>query len=160
VEGVEKRKKYFFYLLYVLWNNLDFFFLTRNAKDKVLFIDERQIYMDIAFFFLIFLLASSNPFVRISFICTKSLAELNIVLQDLILAIHPPCIYVGYVANAIGFHLCLSRIMNVIFALYLLMQKEGRTEDNQMLGTFLIEARITSKLITQENANEIIKYKI
>jgi hypothetical protein len=28
-----------------------------------------------------------------------------------------------------------------------------------MLGTFLIEARITSKLNTQENANEIIKNK-
>jgi cytochrome c biogenesis factor len=135
-------------------------FLTRNAKDKVLFIDERQIYMDITFFFLIFLLASSNPFVRISFICTKSLAKLNPVLQDPILAIHPPCIYAGYVASAIGFRLCLSRIMNVIFALYLLMQKEGRAEDNQMFGAFLIEARVTSKLITQENANEIIKNKI
>jgi hypothetical protein len=44
-----------------------------------LFIDERQIYMDIAFFFLIFLLASSNPFVWISFICIKSLAELNLI---------------------------------------------------------------------------------
>nr|AHI16011.1 cytochrome c biogenesis factor N [Sphagnum girgensohnii]AND49936.1 cytochrome c biogenesis factor N [Sphagnum rubiginosum] len=156
---LKKEKYIFFYLLYVLWNNLDFFFLTRNAKDKVLFIDERQIYMDIAFFFLIFLLASSNPFVRISFICTKSLAELNPVLQDPILAIHPPCIYAGYVASAIGFRLCLSRIMNAIFALYLLMQKEGRAEDNQMLGAFLIEARVTSKLITQENANEIIKNK-
>jgi len=156
---LEKQIYIYFYLLYVLWNNLDFFFLTRNAKDKVLFIHEQQIYMDIAFFFLIFLLASSNPFVRISFICTKSLAELNLVLQDPILAIHPPCIYAGYVTSAIGFRLCLSRIMNAIFALYLLMQKEGRAKDNQMLGAFLIEACVTSKLITQENANEIIKNK-
>jgi len=135
-------------LLYVLWNHLDFFSLTRNAKDKVLFIDEWQIYMDIAFFFLIFLLASFNPFVRISFICTKLLAELNLVLQDLILAIHPPCIYARYIASAIGFRLCLFRIMNVIFALYLLMQKEGRVEDNQMFGTFLIETHVMKKLIT------------
>jgi cytochrome c biogenesis factor len=120
---LKKQKYRFFYLLYVLWNNSDFFFLTWNAKDKVLFIDERQIYMDIALFFLIFLLASYNPFVRISFICIKSLAELNLVSQDPILAIHPPCIYSGYVASAIGFRLCLSRIMNAIFALYLLMQK-------------------------------------
>jgi hypothetical protein len=49
--------------------------------------------------------------------------------------------------------------MNIIFALYLLMQKEGIVEDNQMLGAFLIEARVTSKLITQKNANEIIKNK-
>jgi cytochrome c biogenesis factor len=113
--------------------------------------------MDIVFFFLIFILTNSNPFVRISFICTKSLVELNLVLQDPILAIHPPCIYVGYVTNAIGFRLCLSRIMNTIFVLYLLMQKEGRAEDNQMLGVFLIEACVTSKLITKENANKLSK---
>jgi hypothetical protein len=39
------------------------------------------------------------------------------------------------------------------------LAEEGRAEDNQMLGAFLIEARLTSKLITQENANEIIKNK-
>jgi hypothetical protein len=42
------------------------------------------------------------------------------------------------------------------------MQKEGKVEDNQMLGVFLIETCVTSKLITQENANELsrIKFKI
>jgi len=40
-----------------------------------------------------------------------------------------------------------------------LMQKEGRAEDNQMFGAFLIETRVMNKLITQENANEIIKNK-
>jgi hypothetical protein len=40
------------------------------------------------------------------------------------------------------------------------MQKEGIVEDNQMLGVFLIEAHVMNKLITQENANEIIKNKI
>jgi hypothetical protein len=50
--------------------------------------------------------------------------------------------------------------MNVIFAFCLLMQKEGIVEDNQMLGVFLIEAHVMNKLITQENANEIIKNKI
>jgi hypothetical protein len=34
-------KKQNIYLLYVLWNNLDFFFLTWNVKDKVLFINEQ-----------------------------------------------------------------------------------------------------------------------
>jgi hypothetical protein len=38
--------------------------------------------------------------------------------------------------------------MNIIFALYLLMQKEGRAKDNKMFGTFLIEAHIMNKLIT------------
>ncbi len=68
---------------------------------------------------------SSNPFVWILFICTKSLAELNHLLQDAILDIHPPYIYAGYVASAIGFRLCLFRIMNVIFALYLLADAKG-----------------------------------
>jgi hypothetical protein len=49
--------------------------------------------------------------------------------------------------------------MNVIFALYFLMQKEGKAEDNQMFGAYLIETRIMSKLIAQENANEMIKNK-
>ena len=155
----EKKKSRFFFLLYVLWNNLDFLFLARNAGDKVSFIDERRIYMGIALFFSIFLLASSNPFVRISFVCTKSLAESNPVSQDPILAIHPPCIYAGYVASAIGFCLCPSKIMNGIFALYLPIQKESEAGDNRnkMLGAFLIEARITSKLITRENAKKILK---
>nr|WIA66445.1 cytochrome c biogenesis factor N [Apopellia endiviifolia]WIA66486.1 cytochrome c biogenesis factor N [Apopellia endiviifolia]WIA66527.1 cytochrome c biogenesis factor N [Apopellia endiviifolia]WIA66568.1 cytochrome c biogenesis factor N [Apopellia endiviifolia] len=70
---------------------------------------DQQIYKGIALFFSISLLASSNPFVRISFVRTKSLAESNPVSQDPISAIHPPCIYAGYVASAIGFCLCLSR---------------------------------------------------
>jgi uncharacterized protein YlaN (UPF0358 family) len=49
--------------------------------------------------------------------------------------------------------------MNVIFPLHLLMQKEGKAEDNQMFGIFKIEAYVASKLITHENANEIIKNK-
>ena len=62
-----------------------------------------RIYMGIALFIYFDLLENSNPFVWISFVCTKSLAELNHVLQDPILAIHPPCIYARYVDNAIGF---------------------------------------------------------
>jgi hypothetical protein len=115
----------------------------KYIKDKILFIDEREIYMGIVFFFLIFLLTSSNPFVWISFICTKSLADH--VLQNLILVIHPPCIYVTFVASAIGFRLCLSKIINIILALYLLMQKEAKAEDNQMFGAYLIEVHIMSK---------------
>jgi hypothetical protein len=52
-----KNNKYIFLFALCLWNNLDLFFLTRNAKDKVLFIDEWLIYMDIAFYFSDFLLS-------------------------------------------------------------------------------------------------------
>nr|YP_009129990.1 cytochrome c biogenesis factor N [Codriophorus aciculare]AJV88414.1 cytochrome c biogenesis factor N [Codriophorus aciculare] len=148
---LKKKKSRFFFLLYALCNNLDSLFLAQNANDKVSFIDERRIYMGIALFFSIFLLASSNPFVRISFVCTKSLAELNPVLQDPILAIHPPCIYAGYVASAIGFCLCLTKIMNGISALYLPMRRKSKAE---MFEAF---SRITNKLITQENAKKILK---
>jgi cytochrome c biogenesis factor len=93
--------------------NIYFLFSSGGPYQRSISImDEQQIYKSIALFFPIFLLASSNPFVRISFLCTKSLAELNPVLQDPILAIHPPCIYAGYVASAIGFCLCLSGIIN------------------------------------------------
>jgi cytochrome c biogenesis factor len=93
--------------------NIYFLFPSEGLDQRAIsLMDERQIYKGIALFFPIFLLASSNPFVRISFVCTKSLAELNPVLQDPILAIHPPCIYAGYVASAIGFCLCLSGIIN------------------------------------------------
>jgi hypothetical protein len=125
--------------------------LAQNANNKVSFIDERRIYMGIALFFSIFLLASSNPFVRISFVCTKSLAELNPVLQDPILAIHPPCIYAGYVASAISFCLCPAKIMNALSALYLPMRRESKAE---LFDAFF---RITNKLITQENAKKILK---
>nr|YP_009277456.1 cytochrome c biogenesis FN [Psilotum nudum]AOH05926.1 cytochrome c biogenesis FN [Psilotum nudum] len=101
------------------------FQLARNAKDKASFIDEQRIDQGIAFFLSLLPLASSNPFVRISFVCTKSLAESNPVSQDPISAIHPPRIYAGYVASAIGFCLCMCRIMNGIPALYLPMRKDG-----------------------------------
>jgi hypothetical protein len=139
---LEKKIWIFLFLLYTLCNSLDSSFLAQNANDKVSFIDERRIYMGIALFFSIFLLASSNPFVRISFVCTKSLVELNAILQDPILAIHPPCIYVGYAASAIGFCLCLTKIMNGISVLYLLMQRESKAE---MFDAF---SCITNKLIT------------
>jgi hypothetical protein len=48
----------------------------------------------------------------------------------LTLTILPPRICAGYVTIAIGFCLCLSKMMNIIFAFYLLMQKEGIIEDN------------------------------
>ena len=61
----------------------------------------------IVLYFCLFLLATSNPYLRISLISPEAQAELNPVLQDPILAIHPPLIYAGYVASAIGFGVCL-----------------------------------------------------
>lgn len=94
--------------------------LAREAKERAEFLDEQLISsaLGIALFFSLFLLASSDPFVRNVFVCTEPLAELNPVLQDPILAIHPPFIYAGDVASAIGFSLCISKMMNGIVALH------------------------------------------
>nr|QIA60145.1 cytochrome c biogenesis factor N [Haplomitrium mnioides]QIA60187.1 cytochrome c biogenesis factor N [Haplomitrium mnioides] len=89
-------------------------FLSEGPDQRggaVLPIDEQQIHKGIASFPFPSSVASSNPSVRISFVCTKSLVESNPVSQDPISAIHPPRIYAGYVASTIGFCLCLSGII-------------------------------------------------
>ncbi len=57
----------------------------------------------IAAAFLLFVLASSNPFERISPPPIEG-QDLNPILQDIGLAIHPPLLYLGYV----GFSICFS----------------------------------------------------
>nr|AML60618.1 heme lyase [Moramonas marocensis] len=63
-------------------------------------------------FFLFFIFFTSNPFLAIS---VRSLEgqELNPILQDLILAIHPPCIYLGYLALSIPFSLTISYLKTI-----------------------------------------------
>ena len=53
--------------------------------------------------FLLFLLATSNPFARLSPAPIEG-RDLNPILQDIGLAIHPPLLYLGYV----GFSICFS----------------------------------------------------
>nr|QXE43781.1 cytochrome c biogenesis FN [Cephalotaxus sinensis] len=97
--------------------------LARDAEERA----EQRISgaVGIALFSPLFPSASSNPFVRNSFVRTESPAESNPVLQDPVLAIHPPCIYAGDVASAMGFGPCIYKMMNGIVALYSPMQKEG-----------------------------------
>jgi len=52
--------------------------------------------------FLIFIFFTSNPFAGFSFSPTQGMG-LNPTLQDIALAIHPPILYLGYVAYAIPF---------------------------------------------------------
>ncbi|KAG5576436.1 hypothetical protein H5410_056570 [Solanum commersonii] len=82
--------------------------LARDDKERASSIDEQRIdgALGIALFFSPFLLASFDPFVRNFFLCTEPLVESNPVPQDPISAIHPPCIYAGDVASAMGFGLC------------------------------------------------------
>lgn len=126
--------------------------LARDDKERASSIDEQRIdgALGIALFFSPFLSVSSDPFVRNFFVCTEPLAELNPVLQDPILAIHPPCIYAGDVASAMGFGLCRSKMMNGIVALHSPPMRKDAAEKN---GTLLCSAgcvgsRITSELFT------------
>nr|YP_010736360.1 cytochrome c biogenesis CcmF N-terminal-like protein [Zygnema circumcarinatum]WEL36333.1 cytochrome c biogenesis CcmF N-terminal-like protein [Zygnema circumcarinatum] len=85
----------------------------RPDKETLQRLQALFIFVSILLFFAGFCLITSNPFLKIPFLCVNSVAELNPVLQDPILAIHPPCIYAGYVASAIGFSLCLSKCIPV-----------------------------------------------
>ena len=54
--------------------------------------------------FLLFILATSNPFARLDRRRRSRASDLNPMLQDIGLAIHPPLLYLGYV----GFSVCFS----------------------------------------------------
>ena len=69
-----------------------------NFKDNVMAFQSL-----IIFGFTLFLLFTSNPFLKTEITVSEGLG-LNPVLQDLLLAIHPPILYVGYV----GYSLVLS----------------------------------------------------
>ena len=58
--------------------------------------------------FLLFLLITSNPFQTILPIAPLNGADINPVLQDPALAIHPPTLYLGYVGFVIPFACALS----------------------------------------------------
>ncbi len=60
--------------------------------------------------FLLFLVFTSNPFERI-FPVPANGRELNPLLQDIGLALHPPMLYIGYVGSALPFALILSALI-------------------------------------------------
>ncbi|CAL5185199.1 unnamed protein product [Lathyrus oleraceus] len=126
--------------------------LARYDKERASSIDEQRIdgALGIALFFSPFLSASSDPFVRNFFVRTEPLAESNPVPQDPISAIHPPCIYAGDVASAMGFGLCRSKIINGIVALHSPpMQKDAAEKKGTLLRSAgCVGSRITSELFT------------
>nr|AUD39217.1 cytochrome c maturase subunit Fn [Isertia laevis] len=126
--------------------------LARDDKERAPSIDEQRIdgALGIALFFSPFLSASSDPFVRNFFVRTEPLAESNPVPQDPISAIHPPCIYAGDVASAMGFGLCRSKMMNRIVALHSPPMRKDAAEKNGTLfrSVGCLGSRITSELFT------------
>ncbi|ESR22815.1 heme lyase CcmF/NrfE family subunit [Lutibaculum baratangense] len=64
----------------------------------------------IATVFLLFVLATSNPFARLSPAPAQG-RDLNPILQDLGLAIHPPLLYAGYVGFSIAFAFAVAALI-------------------------------------------------
>ena len=67
--------------------------------------------------FLLFLLLTSNPFERIMPFGALEGADINPVLQDPALAIHPPMLYLGYVGFVISFSFITAYLLNGDFEL-------------------------------------------
>lgn len=61
--------------------------------------------------FLAFILATSNPFLRLSPAPSEG-NDLNPVLQDIGLAIHPPLLYLGYVGCSIAFSFAIAALID------------------------------------------------
>jgi|TARA_B110000259_G_scaffold93039_2_gene107790 cytochrome c-type biogenesis protein CcmF len=87
-------------LFLVLWGAL-FNFVTDNLQD--LKVKSMGIISIIIVGFLLFLLLTSNPFETILPIAPANGADINPVLQDPALAIHPPFLYIGYIGFVIAF---------------------------------------------------------
>jgi len=87
-------------LFLVLWGAL-FNFVTQNSQD--LKIKSMGVISIIIVGFLLFLLLTSNPFETILPIAPANGADINPVLQDPALAIHPPFLYMGYIGFVIAF---------------------------------------------------------
>lgn len=64
----------------------------------------------IAAAFLLFILATSNPFLRLDPAPAEG-RDLNPILQDLGLAIHPPLLYLGYVGFSIAFAFAVAALI-------------------------------------------------
>jgi cytochrome c-type biogenesis protein CcmF len=64
----------------------------------------------IGFGFILFILLTSNPFLRISPVPLEGM-DLNPVLQDPGLAIHPPLLYMGYVGFSIAFCFAVAALV-------------------------------------------------
>ncbi|TIQ61546.1 MAG: hypothetical protein E5X41_32880, partial [Mesorhizobium sp.] len=135
--------------------------LARYDKERASSIDEQRIdgALGIALFFSPFLSASSDPFVRNFFVRTEPLAESNPVPQDPISSIHPPCIYAGDVASAMGFGLCRSKILNGIVALHSPPMRKDAAEKKgtQLRSAGSVGSRITSELLTNKFKDVVAK---
>lgn len=81
-------------------------FLLETVKNKVLGLQGFLVFL-----FLLFLILTSDPFSTFSESPLNGL-DLNPILQDVSLSIHPPILYLGYVGFSLVFSLCSSFLLN------------------------------------------------
>jgi cytochrome c-type biogenesis protein CcmF len=84
--------------------------LARDATPVRLRAGALAVQAAISFAFLLFILTTSNPFARVSPAPLEG-QDLNPVLQDPGLAIHPPLLYVGYVGFSITFSFAMGALI-------------------------------------------------
>ncbi len=83
----------------------------------------------LSFGFLLFILTTSNPFARLSPPAIEGM-DLNPILQDPLLAIHPPMLYMGYVGFSVAF----------CFAIVALLEKKVDAEWAGFLRPWVLAA--------------------
>ena len=89
-----------------------FIFLITSKKDPKKFKITTLLFQQVIIIgFLLFLLTTSNPFNYLFPVPNEGLG-LNPILQDPILAIHPPILYLGYIGSSIIFSSSLAAIIN------------------------------------------------
>ena len=100
----------FLWIIFIaLWG---FIFNINIKNDEVLKPKSIGVISLILVGFLLFLLLTSNPFETILPIAPLNGADINPVLQDPALAIHPPTLYLGYVGFVIPFACAISFLIN------------------------------------------------
>jgi cytochrome c-type biogenesis protein CcmF len=85
--------------------------VARNSVPSRLRANTLAVQAAITIAFLLFLLMTSNPFTRVSPVPMEG-QDLNPVLQDPGLAIHPPLLYVGYVGFSITFAFAMAALID------------------------------------------------
>ncbi len=89
-----------------------FIFLISSKKEPKKFKITTLLFQQVIIIgFLLFLLTTSNPFNYLFPVPNEGLG-LNPILQDPILAIHPPILYLGYIGSSIFFSSSLAAIIN------------------------------------------------
>ncbi|WP_407519709.1 heme lyase CcmF/NrfE family subunit [Methylobacterium oryzisoli] len=84
--------------------------LARDAVPATLRANTLGVQAAITFVFLLFILTTSNPFARLNPAPFEG-RDLNPILQDPGLAIHPPLLYVGYVGFSISFAFAIAALI-------------------------------------------------